>query len=76
MKGDERILGDGDFVMDVLSEANERMDRRYELKSRGYTIEKLEERILEFYRIDREELYSKGRQKVRADARSVFCYRL
>ena len=28
MKGDERILGDGNFVMDVLSEANERMDRR------------------------------------------------
>ena len=74
MKGDERILGDGDFVMDVLSEANERMDRRYELRSRGYTIEKLEERVLEIYRIDREELYSKGRQKVRADARSVFCY--
>ena len=74
MKGDERILGDGDFVMDVLSEANERIDRRYELRSRGYTIEKLEERVLEIYRIDREELYSKGRQKVRADARSVFCY--
>ena len=71
-----RGIGDGDFVMDVLSEANERMDRRYELKSRGYTIEKLEERILEIYRIDREELYSKGRQKVLADARSVFCYRL
>jgi putative transposase len=74
MKGDERILGEGDFVMDVLSEANERMDRRYELKSRGYTIEKVEERVLEIYQIDREELYSKSRQKVRAEARSVFCY--
>ncbi len=60
--------------MDVVSEANERMDRRYELKSRGYTVEKLEERVLEIYRIGREELYSKGRQKVRADARNVFCY--
>ena len=74
MKGDERILGDGDFVMDVLSEANERMDRRYELKIRGYGIEKLEERVFEIYGIDRDELYSKSRQKVRADARSVFCY--
>jgi len=74
MKGDERILGDGDFVRDVLSEANERMDRRYELKSRGYGIETLEERVLEIYRIDRDELYSKSRQKTRADARSVFCY--
>ena len=74
MKGDERILGDGDFVMDVLSEANEQMDRRDELRSLGYTIEKLEERVLGIYQIDRDELYSKGRQKVRADARSVFCY--
>ena len=74
MKGDERILGDGDFVMDVLSEANERMDRRYELKSQGYTIEKLEQRVLGLYQIEREELYSKSRQKVRAEARSVFCY--
>lgn len=74
MKGDERILGDGDFVMDVLSEANERMDRRYELKSRGYTVEKLEQRVLDLYQIDKEELYSRSRQKVRAEARSVFCY--
>ena len=34
----------------------------------------LEERELEVYRIDGEELYSKGRQKARADARGVFCY--
>jgi REP-associated tyrosine transposase len=74
MKGDERILGDGDFVMNILSEANERMDRRSELKSRGYTIEKLEQRVLGFYQIEREELYSKSRQKVRSEARSVFCY--
>ena len=58
----------------VLSEANERMDRRYELKRRGYGIEKLEGRVLEIYGIDRDELYSKSRQKARADARSVFCY--
>lgn len=74
MKGDERILGDGDFVMDILSEANERMDRRSELKSRGYTIEKLEQRVLGLYQIEREGLYSKSRQKVRSEARSVFCY--
>jgi len=30
--------------------------------------------VLEIYQIDREELYSKSRQKVRAEARSVFCY--
>jgi REP-associated tyrosine transposase len=74
IKGDERILGDGDFVMEVLTEANERMDRRYELKSRGYTVETLEQRVLDLYQIGKEELYSKSRQKNRAEARSVLCY--
>ena len=50
------------------------MDRRYELKSQGYTIEKLEQRVLGLYQIEREEMYSKSRQKVRVEARSVFCY--
>ncbi len=38
MKGDERILGDGDFVMNILSDADERLDRGYELKSLGYDL--------------------------------------
>ena len=33
MKGGERILGGGDFVMNILIDADERMDRRYELRS-------------------------------------------
>jgi putative transposase len=74
VKGDERILGDADFVMDVLLEANERMDRRYRLKSRGFTVETLEQRVLGLYKIEKEELYSRSRQKVRAEARSVFCF--
>ena len=74
MKGDERILGDGDFVMDILSEANERMDRRYELKGLGYDLDKIEQRVLEIYQLDRREFYSKSRMKIRSEARSVFCY--
>lgn len=74
MKGDERVLGDGDFVMSVLAEANEKMDRHYELKSRGYNLDTLERRVLEIYQIDKEDLYSKSRQKIRAEARSIFCY--
>ena len=74
IKGDERILGDGEFVMNILSEADEQMDRCYKLKSRGYTIERIEQRVLDIYKIEKEDLYSKSRQKVRAEARSVFCY--
>jgi putative transposase len=60
--------------MTILSEADERIDRRYELKSRGYNLEKLAQRVGEIYQVEREDLYSKSRQKIRADARSVFCY--
>ena len=74
MKGDERILGDGDFVMNILSEADERLDRRYELKSLGYDLDKVAQRVLEIYQIEREDLYSKGRQRTRAEARGLFCY--
>ena len=74
MKGDERILGDGDFVMNILSEADERVDRRYELKNLGYELDKVEQRVLEIYQIEREDLYSKGRQRIRAEARGLFCY--
>ncbi|XPS84694.1 uncharacterized protein Dvar_27120 [Desulfosarcina variabilis str. Montpellier] len=34
IKGDERILGDSDFVLSVLSQANERFKRRYGPKQR------------------------------------------
>ena len=46
----------------------------FTLSFSGYTIEKLEQRVLEIYQIEKEQLYSKSRQKVRAKARSVFCY--
>ena len=74
LKGDERILGDSVFVMEVLSEANEKFNRQYELKNLGYDLKKLERRVTEIYEIDSDELYSKGRQKVRSEARSLFCY--
>ena len=74
MKGDERILGDGDFVINILSEADETMDRRYELKSLGYDLDTVEQRVLQIYQLEREALYSKGRQKIRAEAKALFCY--
>ena len=45
IKGDERILGDSDFVLSVLSQANERFERRYELKRRGYDMTRVAERV-------------------------------
>ncbi|WP_155312615.1 hypothetical protein [Desulfosarcina ovata] len=41
IKGDERILGDSDFVLSVLSQATEQFERRYELKRHGYDISRV-----------------------------------
>jgi len=34
MKGDERILGDGDFVESVLKVGQEQLERRYQYQTR------------------------------------------
>jgi len=59
--------------MKVLSEANEKYNRQYELKRLGYDLKKVERRVTEIYEIDSGELYMKGRQKIRSEARSLFC---
>ena len=74
IKGNERILGDSDFVLSVLSEANERFERRYERKRRGYDMSRVAERVSELVGIDKNQIFQKGRQKTRCDARSLFCH--
>ena len=39
MKGDKRILGDGNFVEKVLNEACESLERKYKLEAQGYDFE-------------------------------------
>ena len=51
VKGDERILGDSCFMVEVLSEADEKHYRRYELESKGYDLERLEQRVSEICQI-------------------------
>jgi len=59
-KGDERILGDGDFVMSVLSKANESMTRKYDLKAKGYDLKDLLERVAEVSGITSDEIIRTG----------------
>jgi hypothetical protein len=42
--GDERILGESDFVKKVLSGQEEKFNRRYWLRAKGYDIEKVVKR--------------------------------
>ncbi|MFO7738373.1 MAG: transposase, partial [Desulfatiglandaceae bacterium] len=57
IKSDERILGESDFVANVLSEADEAFERKYELKSLGYDLDRVAARVAEIYEIDIDEIY-------------------
>lgn len=74
IKGDERILGDSDFVLSVLSQADEHFERSYELKRRGYDMNRIAEKVAGIYEIEPDELYHRRRTKVLADARGLFFY--
>ena len=75
-KGDERILGDGSFVQQVLSETEERLERRYRLRTRGYDFDRIVERVSELVGITPEEVMKQGkiRGHLRGKARSLLCY--
>ena len=57
---DERILGDSDFVENVLSQASEQMNRRYRLKAKGWTLTKITERVAEIFGIEKDQVVVAG----------------
>ena len=73
-KGDERILGDGDFVQGVLSEAREACKRKYRLAAKGLGLDDLAERAAEIMGIDPELVWARGKQPKLVQARSLLCY--
>ena len=74
LKSDERILGESGFVEQVLSAANERMDRRYQLQARGFTFEMLVEKVAQWLKVETEEVLRAGKQPLRVKARDLLCY--
>ncbi len=58
VKSDERVLGDSDFVERVLKAADESLERKYQLKSQGYDIDKLAGRVAENFPIKPDEIFS------------------
>lgn len=60
--------------MSVLSKADEQFERRYELKRLGYDMSRVADTVARIYSIDKDDIFLKGRQKLRSDARGLFCY--
>ena len=74
LKGDERILGESDFVKEVLSEQKGQFERRYRLKAQGYDIDRVVEKVAEVFKIEPEKIWQPGNQPLRVKARSLVCY--
>jgi REP element-mobilizing transposase RayT len=74
MKGDERILGDGDFVETVLKAAQENLKRKYELQARGYTFDWLVKRVAQVLELEPKDVLAAGKYAQSVRARSLLCY--
>ena len=71
---DERILGDPDFVSSLLSKTGEKYAPHYEMKLKGYDLDKVAERVADIFQMDSSEIFSKGKQKKKVAARSLLCF--
>jgi hypothetical protein len=73
-KGDERILGDGEFVERALAQAEETFERRYRLQAEGYDFGKVVERVAELTGLEAAEVLALGKYKKVIAARSILCF--
>ena len=74
VKGDERILGDSDFVENVLKSAEEELEQKYDLKARGYDFDRVAQRVAEVMEIEIEQVKDFGKSPQTVKARSLLCF--
>ena len=74
VKGDERILGDGDFVETVLKAAQENLERKYKLEAQGYSFDWLVKRVAQLLELEPKDVLAAGKYAQSVKARSLLCY--
>ena len=74
IKGDERILGDSEFVEQMLAGQKEQFERRYWLQSQGYNIDRVVEKVAGVFKIEAHDICKPGNQPLRVKARSLVCF--
>lgn len=74
MAGDERILGDGEFVAAVLGQADQPPTDRQRYRAAGIGLEEVADVVEKLLAIDRSEVFALGKQSQRVQARSLLCY--
>jgi len=73
-KGDERILGDSDFVESVLAIQNEHLERRYAFQAQGVDFKRVVALVGGMLGLAAEAITAPSKQRHRADARALVCY--
>ena len=74
VKGDERILGDSDFVEKVLKSAQESLEEKYGLKNRGYDFDKAVQRVSKLMDMDVSQVLAFGKVPKTVQARALLCF--
>jgi REP element-mobilizing transposase RayT len=74
LKGDERILGNSDFVEAILRKQREQMERKYRLQTSGFDFDTILNQVASLYRLDPEDIIDPRSRGKSAEGRSLLCY--
>lgn len=74
LKGDERILGDSDFVENVLKTTGESLEQKYKLKASGYDFERAVKRVSEVLNISVDDVMASNKSPGTVKARALLCF--
>ena len=74
LKGDERILGDSEFVELVIKTAEESFERKYQLKTKGYDFNWVKERVAELLGLEPDQVTASDKSPQTVRARSLLCF--
>ncbi len=73
-KSDERILGDSDFVSMVLSDAQEAINKRYQLTANGIQLDDIVTAVAELLLIPSLSLIGPSKERTVVKGRALVCY--
>ncbi len=72
--GDERILGESDFVEEALKEDELALDTHSQFRQRGWTLERLIQRVCQSFGVAPAHLTQKGRANALSTAKALICH--
>lgn len=73
-RSDERILGDGDFVSQVLSKTEEKIKKSHVLRNSGVDLDQVALRVSALTGVKPDDVRAAGKQPHIVNARSLFCF--